>query len=213
MTTASLVLASRSARRAQLLREAGYTFKQVDPPFDDPPQPESFSGKCALDLVVDLATRKCTSLSDQDNTKQLNPESVILGADTLCLGPAGQWLGQPATRQQARQMIVQFVGSTHEVVTGVALVRSDQGRTESFVDVASVRFGHLDERRISVYLDSGQWQGKAGAYNLFDRQADGWAIDVTGDPTTVVGLPMRRLVPRLQRWGVGPLSSLGRFRR
>ena len=69
---------------------------------------------------------------------------------------------------------------------------------ESFADVAVVRFGAVSEQQLVTYLATEEWQGKAGGYNLFDRQSAGWPIEVEGDPATVVGLPMKRLIPMLQ---------------
>ena len=96
------------------------------------------------------------------------------------------------------------MNSTHRVITGVAMMNAIQGsgdpvssRNQSFADTATVRFGGLTDEQLTDYLAKGDWRGKAGGYNLFDRQSAGWPITVQGDPTTVVGLPMRRLMPLL----------------
>lgn len=124
---------------------------------------------------------------------------LIVGADTICVDTAGRLIGQPGTRPEAGAMIRRFTGVWHEVVTGVGLM-DDQGRCVGFSDAARVCLEHLDDASLEHYLDSGQWQGKAGGYNLFDRQAAGWPIRVEGDPATVVGLPMAMLLPVLQCW-------------
>jgi len=184
-----LILGSRSPRRAQLLREAGYAFEQQTPPFDD-------TGHRPLaappgDQAIMLATEKARSLR-----LVAAPEAVLLCADTLCVDAAGQTLGKPASRDEARNMIRSFVNRDHIVATGVAL--SDLTcRLHTFADAATVRFGAVTDAQIEAYLNTGAWADKAGGYNLFDRQAEGWPITVIGDPTTVVGLPMRRLTPLL----------------
>jgi septum formation protein len=61
-----------------------------------------------------------------------------------------------------------------------------------------VTVGPIPETEITAYLDSGQWRGKAGAYNLAERLQAGWPISVEGDPGTVMGLPMVRLAERLR---------------
>ncbi len=193
-----LILASRSPRRALLLREAGYAFDQADPPFDDPPQPEATHRDPAA-LALELARCKAASLAGARP-----PGGVILAADTICVGPRDELIGQPATRADAAAMLRGFLGVWHEVVTAVALLGDGDAEPTGFADTARVRLEHPGEAAMNHYLDSGQWRGKAGGYNLFDRQDDGWPIRVEGDPTTVVGLPMRRLRSALALRGVRP---------
>lgn len=101
-------------------------------------------------------------------------------------------------------MILGFVGRSHRVISAAAVAHTCQPEPQTLADTAIVHVGHIDTKRIKAYLDSGQWQGKAGGYNLFDRQAEGWPITVRGDPTTVVGLPMKLLKPALAFWSVRP---------
>ncbi len=129
---------------------------------------------------------------------------LILSADTICVAADGQLIGQPQTRADAQAMIEQFVERSHEVVTGCALLGPGDDTPETWTDAATVTFGALSAAALADYLDSGHWRGKAGAYNLFDRQAAGWPITVEGDATTVVGLPMRQLTARLAQRGVHP---------
>ena len=75
-----------------------------------------------------------------------------------------------------------------------------------FVDTATVTVGDIPGREVNAYVNSGQWRGKAGAYNLDERLEAGWPITFSGDPTTIVGLPMRRLLPLLERLGISPTS-------
>lgn len=191
----TLILASQSPRRAQLLSEAGIAFEQRSSPFADPDQPpEHLLGHEAEDYAKSLAEMKATSL------KQTGTPLLILAADTICVDYEGQLVGKPRDRAHAGEMIRSFSGAEHRVLTGVALLRNNSGGSvmDSFADVTVVRFGPISEEQIDTYLATDDWRGKAGGYNLFDRQAAGWPIAVQGDPTTVVGLPMRRLMPLLQ---------------
>lgn len=190
------ILASQSPRRAQLLAEAGLVFEQRSPPFADPDQPpEHLSGDEAEGYAASLAQQKAHSLA-----AQIEGPALILAADTICVDAAGVLVGKPRDYDHARAMLQGFINSEHRVLTGVALlpVAMPGQALESFVDVARVRFGTIEDRSLDDYLGSDDWRGKAGGYNLFDRQAAGWPIEVAGDPTTVVGLPMRRLVPILR---------------
>jgi len=119
----------------------------------------------------------------------------------MCLKD-GRLLGQPADAADAEAMLRSLENGAHEVLTGVALLRvePDGSRTrEVLVDRAWVRVGSIGAERIREYVASGEWRGKAGAYNLFERIDAGWPIEYSGDPTTVMGLPMRALVSRLER--------------
>lgn len=125
----------------------------------------------------------------------------VLGADTVCVLD-GRIIGQPRSRDHAGEIIRSFAGRAHEVVTGVALVNADSGDRRIFADVSVVSLGVLSDEAIDSYLDSGLWRGKAGAYNLAERAAAGWPLRCDGDPTSVMGLPMARLVPMLMAHGL-----------
>jgi septum formation protein len=191
MAHIGLILASRSPRRAKLLREAGYLFEQVDPPFEDDPHPGQGS---AQQVAMDLAAAKAMSID-----ANRYPQQVILAADTLVVNPDGSLAGTPTTAQQAKAMVQSFVGRCHEVVSAVALRWPDGRELTLFADAARVHVDQISDDQIDQYIATGQWQGKAGGYNLFDRQAAGWSITVDGDPTTVVGLPMVMLVKQVAR--------------
>lgn len=191
-----LILASQSPRRAQLLREAGLTFEQRSPPFADPDQPpDHLQGHEAESYAAALAKDKAASLA-----QTIEQPRLILAADTICVDDHGRLVGKPIDRADAGDIIRRFNQTHHRVITGVALLQAsanDGLLVEGFADTAVVTFGEIDEADLDAYLGSGDWSGKAGGYNLFDRQSAGWPITVEGDPSTVVGLPMRRLLPML----------------
>lgn len=193
----SLILASQSPRRAELLREAGFAFEQRSPPFADPDQPPAdLHGDHAEAYAQQLAEQKAQSLAGE-----MNEPALILAADTICVDHQGVLLGKPIDQADAGDMLRRFRDHPHRVITGVALLNSgggDQPVLRGFADTATVTFGRIDDGQIASYVQTDGWQGKAGGYNLFDRQAAGWPIQVAGDPTTVVGLPMRRLAVELQ---------------
>jgi len=191
-----LILASQSPRRKQLLAEAGFTFEQRSPPFADPDQPPGhLRGHEAEAYAASLAEQKARSLSPL-----IDGPALILAADTICVDALGELVGKPLDRGHAREMVRSFIEAEHRVITGVALlsVGDDAPTMQSFADVASVRFGSISDAQLDDYLATDDWQGKAGGYNLFDRQAAGWPIEVVGDPATVVGLPMARLAGLLK---------------
>lgn len=192
-----LILASRSPRRAALLAEAGYAFEQRKPPFDDTGH-DDHPGQSPRDWAITLARRKAQSCSGP-----AFEDAVVLCADTVCVDPRGRAIGKPATREAALNMIRGFVNTDHDIITAVAL-RAADGAVTAFADAATASFGPIDDDTIDAYLNTDQWADKAGGYNLFDRQAASWPITVTGDPTTVVGLPMERLSAILPTMGIEP---------
>ena len=139
---------------------------------------------------MDLARRKALSLRPV-----LRPGQVVLTADTLCVDAAGRLLGTPQSGAEAWAMLRRFVAAEHRVVTGVAVMGglTPGDEIEVFAEVAAVRWGEVSEGVLEDYAASGEWRGKAGGYNLWERVNAGWPGTVEGDEATVVGLPMRRL--------------------
>ena len=192
-----LILASRSPRRATLLKEAGFRFTQADPTFEDPPKPDDDGSTPATQVAAELARQKALSTPAPDG-------ALVLAADTICVDDYGKLIGKPLDAENAREMIKRFTNRSHQVITGVAIWMAGENDVYAFADSATVRLGTLSRVQLDEYLNTDQWQGKAGGYNLFDRQAAGWPLTVTGDPSTVVGLPMQRVAPALAERGIVP---------
>lgn len=208
MAPVKLIMASRSDSRGQLLREGGYEFDQLLPPFNDPVWPDETAGDKVETLAVNLAEKKALSLLETLDLSR-SPQAVILAGDTICIDPAGRLVGQPSDSDHARQMIASFVNTSHQVITAVALVGAGWSNPVKMFDAATVRFGPIGVADIKAYIVAGDWRGKAGGYNLFERLDHGWPITVDGDPTTVVGLPMEKLRPLLAQCGVLPTAISG----
>lgn len=188
MAERRLILASASPRRALLLKEAGFGFTQQTPSFDD-------TGKNLNDLPVKLATATLAFIK-AISAAQTAPDAVILGCDTL-LAMEGQRLGKARDEAEARRMLQQLMNRPHQAITAVCLVDAISERQQVIRDTATVLPRPLSEAAMSDYLKSGAWRGKAGAYNLAEIQ-QAWGWDVQGDPATVIGLPMRKLIPALK---------------
>ncbi|MBI1368922.1 MAG: septum formation protein Maf [Planctomycetes bacterium] len=196
--SARLILASTSPRRTKLLDEAGIAHRCIAPPFDD--SHFDVSHLKVRQAVATLAHMKAASVAE------LLDAGLVLGADTL-VSLDEHILGKPADADDARRMIGQLVGRTHAVLTGVCLIDAASGRERIFVDEAFVTIGPLDDAAIEAYIAGGQWQGKAGGYNLAEL-TDRWPITVEGDPATVVGLPMRRLGEWIDAFNASSSPSL-----
>ena len=195
-----LVLASQSPRRRQLLTEAGYAFTVPTRLVDDG---RLVSGAVSPgDWVMALAYLKAAGASGG-----IEPGSVVLGADTICVSATDgdeELIGQPRDAAHAEAILRSFIGREHAVVTGVALLNPETGERELMLDEAVVAWGDVSDDEIASYLDTGLWRGKAGAYNLRERLEAGWAIEYRGDATSIMGLPMDLLNEKLPAWGIEP---------
>lgn len=185
-----LVLASRSPRRRALLNEHGVTHVAVHPGFEDA---DLLPGEACRPehWVAALAFLKAWAI------RMTQPSAhAVLAADTTCLKD-GRLIGTPRDAGEARRMIRGMSDAEHAVITGVAVLYAD-GRRLLFVDRSRVSVGHLPDEVIDAYIDTEEWRGKAGGYNLRDRIAAGWPIDFEGDETSIMGLPMSRVMRYLR---------------
>lgn len=200
-----LVLASSSPRRRRLLEERGVPFEVIESSIDE--HLLDRGDAAPRQWVMALAYLKARSVADALNRRAPELECVVLGADTMCVD-GGELLGKPEDAHDAREMLMRFMDAEHEVVTGVAIVDVKSGQREVFADPVRVRWGSVDLELIDRYIASGQWEGKAGAYNLSERLAEGWPIEVEGDPASVMGLPVERVMNSLELFE--PEESSGR---
>lgn len=123
------------------------------------------------------------------------PDAVVLGADTLVwLG--GRALGKPADHNEARRMLRELSGQTHEVATAVHLVRMEPRQQVEFHEITRVRFRPLGEDVIEEYLATVDVLDKAGAYAL-QENGEMLVESVEGSRSNVVGLPLERTMATL----------------
>ena len=189
----SLILASTSARRRSLLEQAGYYFRVVKPLFEEPPTPQHHFSPAGH--AESMAFFKVASLS------HLQHDSVLLGADTIAV-VGDELIGKPVNRDDARRILQRLAATTHSVLTGVSLLRPSTGRRMIRHDVTQLRVRPISSTAIEAYLDTGAWQGKAGAYGIQD-QDDPFVERLEGSFSNVVGLPMELLAKMLAEFGNG----------
>jgi septum formation protein len=198
-----LILASASSRRAEILRDAGYVFEVIPPRVDesrrDQETPEAY--------VCRLAEEKARAAS-----KGLDGPVTLIGADTVVV-LAGEMLSKPQSADDARRMLRELSGQTHEVLTGLAVLRvpADERRkgprrTEQVRVVSEstrVTFATLSKGEIDEYIASGEAFDKAGAYAIQGR-AGRFVTRIEGGYFNVVGLPLARLYQLLQELDTRP---------
>lgn len=200
-----IFLASRSPRRRELLTQHGIDHEAEHPGFDDSVlRPGRTSPRTWVSSLAHL--KALAGLEILENAGRENAFEFVLGADTTCVRD-GRMLGTPADAAEARGILQALRGGRHEVITGVALVRTRDGDRTLFADGAWVTWGDVSDEEINRYLAGGRWQGKAGAYNLHDRIDAGWPITFEGDPSTITGLPMGMLTRVLRQLVASPPAT------
>lgn len=184
-----LVLASSSPRRRWLLEQAGYEFTVTTPA--DTAECGICSRETPPEMVIRLARQKAADVAKRTE------RALVLGADTVaeCLG---QVLGKPENRAHAEEMLRRLSGRAHSVYTGVCLWSRPDDRI--LVDVVRTKLvmDPISDEQLESYLDSGRWEGKAGAFGYQD--GEDWLHVEEGSESNVVGLPMERLRELLENF-------------
>ena len=188
----TLILASASPRRRELLSRFGVPFRVV-PARGREVAPE---GLTPGELVKCLAEHKAAEVAENEDA-----DSVIVAADTV-VEIDGEILGKPAGPADAESMLRRLSGRTHRVWTGVCVRRGDVIRSDA--ECTAVFFRELEEGEIRSYADTGEPLDKAGAYGYQDR-ACLFVERIEGDYFNVVGLPMHLLGRMLREFGVSLL--------
>jgi septum formation protein len=189
----TLVLASASPRRQELLLAAGIAFTVQPADIDETPLRDESPRECAERLAREKAL----------TVFQSHPQDYVLGADTIVVIEK-QILGKPRDASDAMRMLRLLAGRTHAVITGVCVVEpvgSGQGSVGSKINAASeitlVTFCDLSDDEIRDYVSTGEPMDKAGAYAI-QGIASRWIPRIEGDYSNVVGLPVA-LVYRMLR--------------
>jgi len=172
----TIVLASRSPRRAELLAAAGIPFEVLAADIDETPR----AGEAPDAYVERLAIEKARAVL------ALRPGAVVLGADTT-VTIDGLILGKPESAREATGMLQRLSGRVHDVFTGVALASA--GGVHSAVDRTRVWFEPMTDEDISWYVASGEPVDRAGAYAI-QGLASRFIARIEGSYTNVVGLPV-----------------------
>ena len=185
-----LILASASTRRAEILRDAGFSFVVLSSAVDETP----FSGESAQQLVQRLSGAKAELVA----ARAVGP-AIVIAADTE-VALEGRVFGKPRSSEDARQMLEKLSGRTHSVVTGVTLIRLPDAERRAFVEITNVHFATLSADEITHYLATGEPHDKAGSYAI-QGYAGRFIPRIEGCYFNVVGLPLARLCRALAELG------------
>ncbi len=183
----SIILASASPRRAELLRQMGVVFGIRPADIDETP----VAGEKTGDYVLRLAIEKAFAASLGA------PAAIVLGSDTSVIID-GRILGKPATENEAAETLRALSGRTHQVITGIAVVVD--GYAQSCLVSTDVTFRELRPDEIVAYVRTGEPMDKAGSYGIQGRGGI-FVESLQGSYSAVVGLPLRETADLLAQAG------------
>ena len=193
MGKSKIILASGSPRRKELLLQIGIVPEIIVSHVE-----EKITSDIPAEVVMSLAEQKAV-----DVAKEMPEGTVILGSDTV-VAADGKILGKPKSHEEAYEMIRSLAGRSHQVYTGVCLVKKGpEGEADtvvSFYDETDVNVSPMTEKEIREYADSEEPMDKAGPYavqGFFARYIDG----LKGSYANVMGLPVHLVYQELKKLG------------
>ena len=186
----SIILASTSPRRHELLALLGIPFEIVPPAAEEIPSaglsPREQAKQFALDKALSIARR--------------HPDDLVLGSDTV-IEIDGILVGKPQDLDDAETMLRLLRGRSHHVHTAIALIHEAAYVTHVRVETALVRMTPFTDQELGRYLETKESLGKAGAYSI-QGEAARFIEAIEGDYPTIVGLPLRQTADLLEQRGV-----------
>ena len=193
MGKSKIILASGSPRRKELLLQIGIVPEIIVSHVE-----EKITSDVPAEVVMSLAEQKAV-----DVAKEMPEGTVILGSDTV-VAADGKILGKPKSHEEAYEMIRCLAGRSHQVYTGVCIVKKGpEGEADtvvSFYDETDVNVSPMTEKEIREYADSEEPMDKAGSYavqGFFARYIDG----LKGSYANVMGLPVHLVYQELKKLG------------
>jgi septum formation protein len=189
-STSTIILASSSPRRRELLHTLGMPFTVMTSDVDETVSP----ALPPAEVVEQLSLRKAREVAGKVNA------GVVIGSDTVVVLD-GKILGKPASAADAFAMLSALQGREHTVYSGVAMIDAESMRTEVAHSSTDVKIRSLTASEINAYIATGEPMDKAGSYAI---QGIGATIveRIVGDYFTVVGLPLNLTAQMLTRFGI-----------
>jgi septum formation protein len=184
-----IILASRSPRRRNLLKQLGLEFTEISAEIE-----ESYpDGLSPDEIAVYLAEKKASHVSNWYE----DPENIVITADTLVFID-GMILGKPEDNKHAREMLEKLSGKMHQVVTGICL--RSRRKSKTFTSWTDVYFKELSTDEIDYYLEHYKPYDKAGSYGIQEWIGYIGITRIDGSYFNVMGLPVQKLYEELSRF-------------
>lgn len=183
---ASVILASQSPRRKQLLEWAEVNFEVIVQETD-----ESFDATMPVDkIAIHIARNKALAVKANEGESR-----IIIAADTIVV-LNNEVIGKPTSREHALSILTKLSGQHHQVITGVVILKDE--KEIAFADITDVEFHPLTKEQLEFYIDKYKPYDKAGAYAIQEWIGVVGIKSVKGDFYNVMGLPVSRVVQALE---------------
>ena len=188
----TIVLASSSPRRKEILEKSGLSFV-IDPSSFEEDMNQNLG---SAELV------KVLSLGKAKDVAKRHKNAIVIGADSIiCLNR--KVLGKPHTKGEAIRMLSELSGSIHSAITGFTMIDTDSGKTFTDSVETKIYFRKLTEEEIEKYVETGEPLDKAGAYAIQGKGAM-FVKKIEGDYFNILGLPLNDVIRALKRFGTQP---------
>ena len=189
MTKIKLILASSSPQRKKLLETIGISPDEIVPAnIDETP----LKREKPKDFAIRMAREKAFSVAKE------NLNNFILSGDTI-VTTGQRIIGKPSSKNEAKQFLKLLSGRRHRVLSAFTLIKPDYSEVTKVV-VSRVKFSRLSDKELNEYLDTNEWQGKAGGYAIQGR-ASAFVPWISGSYTGVMGFPMNEIKNLLKSSG------------
>ena len=189
MTKIKFILASSSPQRKKLLETIGITPDDIVPAnIDETPK----KNEKPKDFALRMSKEKALSVAKN------NLNSFILSGDTI-VAAGRRIIGKPSSKNEAEQILKLLSGRRHRVLSAFTLIKPDCSEITKVI-VSRVKFSRLSDKEINEYLDTNEWQGKAGGYAIQGR-ASAFVPWISGSYTGVMGFPMNEIKNVLESSG------------
>jgi len=201
-----IILASSSAWRKQVLQSLGVNFEVVVSELDEEPYKKNATSP--EKLVIQLAELKAQKAVKKLSSKY--KKYLLITADSLAYlrkGKNWQLFDKPKNRGQAREMLMTLRGKSHYFITGL-VVENEKGKRQEAICISKVTFKNFANQTLEAFLASGGWREKAGGYDILHQEL---VAGYTGSYSNICGLPVEKLLPILQSFGIRMAELCGSF--
>jgi len=187
MENLKIILASGSRDRAKSFERAQLDFEIIISDFSE----EELKGKelSPIELSIKLAKMKVLDVKKKMEFKGI--DAIIIAADTL-VEFKGNIIGKPMDENHALKILKKLNNNIHKLISAIAVTRTFNDKIISDYDITSVNFLDLSIDEIKLYIKTGEWKGRAGAYSIRNK-ASLFIDKIEGSPSNVIGIPMHKL--------------------
>ncbi|PKL92470.1 MAG: septum formation protein Maf [Candidatus Goldiibacteriota bacterium HGW-Goldbacteria-1] len=188
----TLILASTSPRRKDILKQFGIKFKVIAPDSDEEAVKKSLKTNNPYEIANIIAYEKAKSVLPKVK------KGIILGSDTIVV-LKGEILGKPKNKKDAISILSKLSSNTHSVITSIALIDAQTGKSIVTYDESRIYFKKMSPAAVKKYIDENHVLDKAGAYAI-QENSDPFVRKTTGSYYNIVGLPIEKLITTLKLW-------------